>query len=136
MKNVGVINKVSFENNIEFYANPAYNKFDEQLKQSLIIVAKIVLNEEINSNLSGIVPRFIASKMEPSWKAENLLSALYFSIFYMKPGSEIYRECANPACHNHFLVKTSNSRKIYCCVNCRNATSQRNHRKKIKEITA
>lgn len=134
MRRVGVVSKVTFGNGIEFYDEPAIENFDDNLKQTLIIVAKIVLNEEINSNLSGIVPRFVASKMEPSWKATNLLSALYFSIFYMRPGSEIYRECANPACNNHFLVKTSNGRKKYCSPNCRNATAQRNHRKKVKKM--
>ena len=68
--------KVTYENGIEFYDEPAIENFDDNLKQALIVVAKIVLNEEINSNLSGIVPRFVASKMEPSWKATNLLSAL------------------------------------------------------------
>lgn len=136
MQKIGIVKKISFENGIEFYDKPVIVKFDDNLKQALITVAKIVLNEEINSNLSGIVPRFIASKMEPSWKASNLLSALYFSIFYMRPGSEIYRECANPACNNHFLVKTSNGRKRYCCPSCRNATAQRNHRKKIKKMSA
>lgn len=132
MKGVGVVDSVSYENGIEFYAEPKMDSFDDKMKHSLISVAKIVLNEEINSNLSGIQPRFNVGKMEPSWRAANLLSALYFSIFYMRPGSEIYRECANPACHNRFLVKTTNSRKKYCCGGCRNATAQRNHRKKVK----
>ncbi|MFV0361559.1 MAG: CGNR zinc finger domain-containing protein [Suipraeoptans sp.] len=134
MKKIGVVNKVSFEHGIEFYSDPSIENFDDNLKAALITVSKIVLNEEINSNLSGITPRFLASKMEPSWKASSLLSALYFSIFYMKPGSEIYRECANPSCNNHFLVKTSNGRKKYCSPNCRNATAQRNHRKKVKKM--
>ncbi|MGI6593668.1 MAG: CGNR zinc finger domain-containing protein [Christensenellales bacterium] len=130
MNKVGIIESISFERGVAFHAKPNIDKFDKKLKETLEIIAKIVLNEEINANLRGIYPRFNPIDMTPTWKATNMLSALYFSIFYMRPGSEIYRACANVACNNYFVVKTSNSRKKYCCPNCRNATAQRNFRKK------
>ena len=136
MKKVGIVREVSFDDKISFYEKPKMENFDEKLKQALIFVAKIVLDKEINSNLSGIKPSYMVNKMEPSWKADSLLSALYFSIFYIKPNSEIYRKCANPTCDKYFLVKTSNGRKRYCCANCRNATAQRNHRKTVKRKAA
>ena len=134
MHNVGVISNVTFDGGIEYYSPaPALQLFDAPLRKALINVSKIVLSEEINSNLIGIVPRYDVQRMKPMWKVSNLLSALYFSVFYLNPEIEIYRKCANPTCNNRFLVKTTNGRKIYCCPNCRNATAQRNHRKKMSD---
>ena len=133
MRNVGVIEGVSFENGIEYYSeDPQIALLDEKMKNAAVIVAKIVLNEEMNHNLSGISPRYSVLKMGPTWRVPNLISALYFSVFYLRPGTNVYRKCANPACNNRFVVKTTNGRKKYCCANCRNATAQRNHRKKLK----
>ncbi|MEG0094781.1 MAG: hypothetical protein RR670_01965 [Erysipelotrichaceae bacterium] len=128
MHSVGVIKTVSFDNGIEYYGIPDYSKFDEQLTSAVVLVARLVLSGEINHNTRSIKPFYSPNSLEPSWKAPSLLTALYFSIFYMKPGSEIYRKCANPSCNKYFLVKTSNSRKKYCCDSCRNANNQRSHR--------
>lgn len=133
MHSIGVIKKVTFNGGIEYYGNPDHTKFDSRLKSAVIPVARLVLSGEINHNTRSIRPFYNPNSLEPSWKAPSLLTALYFSIFYMKPGSEIYRRCANPSCHKYFLVKTSNSRKKYCCDNCRNANNQRSHRIKIQK---
>ena len=133
MRDIGVIGGVSFEKGIEYYSDvPQTALLDEIMKNSAVTVAKIVLNEEMNHNLSGISPKYSVLKMGPTWRAPNLISALYFSVFYLRPGTDVYRKCENPACNNRFVVKTTNSRKKYCCANCRNATAQRNHRKKVK----
>ena len=133
MRNVGVVGNVSFEHGIEYYSDvPQIALLDEKMKNCAVVVAKIILNEEMNHNLSGISPRYSVQKMGPTWRVPNLISALYFSVFYLRPGTEIYRKCANPACNNRGVGKTTNGRKEYCCANCRNATAQRNHRKKIK----
>lgn len=134
MHSVGVIKAVTFENGIDYYGTPNYKNFDERLKSASLLFARIVLSGEINHNTKSIRPLYNPTTLEPSWKAPSLLAALYFSIFYMKPGSEIYRKCANPSCDNYFLVKTSNSRKKYCCDNCRNANNQRSHRIKIQKL--
>ena len=133
MHSVGVIKAVTFEGGIEYYGSPDFSKFDSQLKKVAVLIARLVLSGEINHNTRSIKPFYNPNSLEPSWKAPSLLSALYFSIFYMKPGSEIYRKCANPSCHKYFLVKTSNSRKKYCCDNCRNANNQRSHRIKVQK---
>ena len=133
MRDIGVIGGVSFEKGIEYYSDvPQTTLLDEKMKNSAVTVAKIVLNEEMNHNLSGISPKYSVLKMGPTWRAPNLISALYFSVFYLRPGTDVYRKCENPACNNRFVVKTTNGRKKYCCANCRNATAQRNHRKKVK----
>lgn len=132
MHSVGVVKSVTFDNGIEYYGIPDYNKFDERLKSAAVLISRLVLSGEITYNTRSIKPFYSPTALEPSWKAPSLLTALYFSIFYMKPGSEIYRKCANPSCHKYFLVKTSNSRKKYCCDNCRNANNQRSHRIKVQ----
>lgn len=127
MHDIGVIKEVSIEG-IEYYGTPNYDDFSLNMKNALYTVAKIILAGEINYNISKMRPVYSAASLAPSWKAPNLLTALYFSAFYMKPGSEIYRKCANPTCSKYFQTKTTNSRKIYCCKKCRDAANQRAHR--------
>lgn len=131
MHDVGVVKAVTFDK-VEFYATPNYAAFDRQMQKALSVVAKIILAGEINYNVSKMRPQYNAAELAPTWKAPNLLTSLYFSAFYMKPGSEIYRKCANPSCEKYFQVKTTNSRKIYCCKKCRDAANQRSHRKSQK----
>lgn len=133
MHSVGVLKTVTLDGGIEYYGTPNHNKFDERLKSAVVPFARLILSGEINYNTRSIKPFYNANSLEPSWKAPSLLTALYFSAFYMKPGSEIYRKCANPSCDKYFLVKTSNSRKKYCCDNCRNANNQRSHRIKVQK---
>lgn len=131
MHEIGVVKNISFENGLEFYGSSSPN-LNEKLKKILLIVSKIILAQEINYNVSKIKAIYNPVTLQPTWKSTNLLTALYFSLFYMKPNSEIYRKCANPSCNNFFLVKTSNSRKKYCCSNCRNASNQRDYRNRQK----
>lgn len=133
MHSVGVIKSVTFNGGIEYYGTPNHSNFNKKLKSALVLVARLILSGEINYNTRSIKPFYNPASLEPSWKTPSLLTALYFSVFYMKPGSEIYRKCANPSCHKYFLVKTSNSRKKYCCDNCRNANNQRSHRIKVQK---
>lgn len=128
MHDIGVVKAVKFDN-IEFYGTPKYTAFDEKMEKALCAVAKIVLAGEINYNVSKMRPHYNAALLAPTWKAPNLLTALYFSIFYMKPDTEIYRKCVNPSCDKYFRVKTTNNRKKYCCKKCRDAANQRSHRK-------
>lgn len=134
MNSNGVIKNVSFDLGIEFYGTSNLD-LDDKMKKALLIIAKHVLSQEINHHVSRMKPIYNPVTLEPSWKAPNLLTALYFSLFYMKPKSEIYRKCANPSCTNFFLVKTSNSRKKYCCDACSNASNQRDYRSRQKKIT-
>lgn len=106
------------------------SKFDKQLQTALMALAKHTLKTEIEYNLGGIAPSYDIELMAPSWHVDHLLCGLYFSIFYMRPGIELYRVCANPNCELPFLVKTSSSQKIYCQTGCANAMAQRNHRKR------
>lgn len=132
MNTNGVVKNVTFDNGIEFYGNPNYS-LDDKMKKALLLIAKYELAQEINHHVSRMKPIYNPNTLEPSWKAPHLLTALYFSLFYMKPKSEIYRKCANPSCTSFFLVRTSNSRKKYCCDACRNASNQRDYRFRQKK---
>lgn len=109
-----------------------WDKFDDKLKQALLTVAKITVTEEINSHLDGIYPEYDYSIMEPRWRVDTLISALYFSIFYMKPNVELTRICANPRCNKYFTVSRTSIKKKYCCPECANRDSQNRYRAKKK----
>jgi hypothetical protein len=68
--------------------------------------------------------------LAPRWQIDTLLQALYFAIFYMKPGIKMYKRCANPSCKRDvfFLTDRTKTNKDYCCVQCRSAAGQRRRR--------
>lgn len=133
MHEVGVLKNITYLKGIEYYGLVDLNQFDKPLTDSLINVARIVLAQEINYNVNQMRPLYSPVKLEGTWRAPSLLTALYFSIFYRNPGTTVYRKCANPSCHNYFSVPTTNGRKKYCCDACRNANNQRSHRLKVKK---
>jgi len=130
---VGIIRNFEYRKSPEHYANPISENFTDQLKKQLLTIAKIVISEEINSNLSGIHPQYNVETMAPTWKVDSLLSAIYFSIFYMKPELELYRQCANPNCRRYFLVRSTSTRNKYCSPECCNRMSQSMYRKRKRE---
>ena len=137
--NIGVIKDFHASGEIEYYdttENIQTNftaHFDDHMKQAIIDIAKGTVRDEIEYNLYGVRPCYDITTMSPAWEIEDLLTGIYFSIFYMKPGVELYRKCANPNCDMWFLVKTTSSKRKYCTSYCRNAAAQRAHRKRQKE---
>lgn len=107
--------------------------FGEEMKEALLKIAKVVIKEELDYNLSGVLPVYDIKTMAPSWYITDLLTGLYFAVFYMRPGVELYRHCANTSCNRYFLIKTTSTKQKYCDTSCGNAASQRNHRKRVKE---
>lgn len=109
------------------------NDFSDEMKSTLIEIAKYIIGEEINANLDGIHPVYDSETMAPSWKVDSLLCAVYFSIFYLKPDLELYRPCDNPRCGRYFLVKTTSTRKRFCSPECCNRVTQDRYRKRKRE---
>lgn len=128
---VGIFSNVEI-NKIFYHSEPNSEKFTDAMKQSLLKIAEIVISEEINANLKDISPQFYVETLSPSWKLNSLLEALYFSIFYMKPGVELYKECENPNCKHqkYFLINATVTNKKYCCPECGNAAAQRRSRQR------
>lgn len=135
MMDVGILGSVDYINGLDFYEAPNFEGMTAELSAALESVARIIVRDEINHNIRHISPKYDTNKMAPSWEVPDLLSAMYFSLFFMRPGVEVYRECANPNCNVHFLVKTTATRNKYCCPACANATAQRNHRRRKSQRT-
>ena len=109
------------------------NDFDSNMKDAMVYICKKLVAADINQNLTGIIPIYDFESMEPHWKVNNLLSALYFSLFYQKPGQVLWRRCANPNCNNFFTVDRSSSRRKYCPDSgCGNACRQARYRQNNK----
>ena len=132
---VGIIDHVDLEKT--YYVNNEYDKssFSDVLKERALIVAKHIIKEEIESNLRRVRPTYDTTKLEPTWKIDSLLSALYFGLFYMRPNLETYRRCANRKCGEFFLVTLSSQKKKYCCTACMNRemAARKRIRDKMKE---
>lgn len=131
---VGIFKEVSIDR-ISYFSKPNRDNFTDEMKTALLKIAKIVIGEEINANLKGIFPQFDIETLQPAWKLNRLIDALYFSIFYMKPEIELYKECENPNCKHEkfFLISATVTNKKYCCPACSNAAAQRRSRQRKLE---
>lgn len=132
---VGII----FRANLDkiWYVNDEYRKdnFDDRLKTAATKIAKKIIKEELERNLQTVRPSYNIEKLEPEWKIDSLLSALYFGLFYIRPNLETYRRCANEKCGEFFLVSVSSHNKKYCCTACMNRSmaARKRARDKIQE---
>lgn len=128
---VGVFKEVEVDR-IQYHTEPHRENFTDDMKEALLKIAEIVISEEINVNLKGISPQVDSATLSPTWKLNSLYEALYFSIFYMKPGIELYKECENPNCKHqkYFLINATVTNKKYCCTACANAAAQRRSRQR------
>ena len=130
-KEVGVFSDIGYRK-IHYFNGKQSDNFTEEMKAALLKIANIVLSAEINYNIAGVHPRYSTLDLKPAWELDNLIQALYFSIFYMKPGVEIYKRCKNPTCKRdvYFLVNATATNKEYCCPKCANAAAQRRSRER------
>lgn len=126
---VGVIDKVDLDE-VTYYDKKAAFSLTDELREALPKVARKVLSAEINHNISNIHMQYDGERLAPRWQIDTLLQALYFAIFYMKPGVKMYKRCANPNCKRdvYFLTDRTKTNKEYCCTQCRSAAGQRRRR--------
>lgn len=134
MYEVGVVKNINYKTGIEFYKTPNKDLLNEKLQRALMVVARIVVANEINTVISRSVrPFFSADTLDTTWRSTSLHAALLFSLFYMHPGKSVFKRCANPACNKYFSVSSTNGRRIYCEKKCRDANNSRKHRLKVKQ---
>lgn len=128
---VGIFKNVS-SGRLSYYETPKNDNFDSYLEETLFDLAKKVLADEINANIIGVYPQYNGRALQPIWQLNSLLESLYFSIFYIRPGIELYKECENPNCKHekYFLVAATVTNKKYCCQACANAAAQRRSRQR------
>lgn len=132
---VGVVDYVDLDNIHYIDDSIDRQSFSNQIKAAAVKTAKYIIKEEIETNLQRVHPTYDTNKLEPSWKIDSLLSALYFGLFYMRPNMENYRRCANPKCNQFFLVPISSRKKKYCCTACMNRemAARKRSRDKLRE---
>ncbi len=126
---VGIIDKVDIDQ-ITYYDPHAQFSLTDELKGALPKAARMVLSNEINHNIRNIHMQYDGEGLAPRWQIDTLLQALYFAIFYMKPGIKIYKRCANPNCKRDifFLTDRTKTNTKYCSTQCRSAAGQRRRR--------
>lgn len=132
---VGIFKEIKYRK-ILYYDTPDRECFSDEMKNALSDIAKTVISEEINHNIKGIHLQYDGKTLAPVWHVETLLQALYFSIFYMKPGIEVYKQCENPNCKRQvfFLTNATKTNKRYCCDQCRIAAATQRSRMRKKRI--
>ena len=131
---VGMFSEISY-GSIKYHDQKQQENFTEPMQAALLDIARIVIAEEINYNIAGIHPVYNRN-LTATWELETLLQAMYFSIFYMKAGVEIYKECANPNCKREkfFLVSSTRANKEYCCTQCARAAAAQRYRNNHPEL--
>lgn len=125
----GVYDEIDFAK-IKPYGQLNIDTLSDLMKAALVKISRIVIAEEINYNIQGIHPKYDGQQLSASWQVSTLIEAIYFSVFYMKAGVEIYKECENPNCKRDkfFLVEATRTNKKYCCQQCANAAAAQRHR--------
>lgn len=130
-----VFNEIGVFQNVEFakitpYKEMNFENMSPSMDSALEEIARVTLAEEINFNIRKIHPRYDGGRLTVSWQVNTLMEALYFSVFYMKAGVQIYKECANPNCKHgkFFLVDATRTNKKYCCKQCANAAAAQRFR--------
>lgn len=111
-----------------------YKRFNdtkcENLFSEIIEFAKYIIKHEIDNSIADIKPVYNQKSMRPDWCVGSLLSAIYFSLFFVDSNTETLRRRSK--CGRYFLVNRSNSVKIYCDEYCRRNAQAAKHRMKIK----
>lgn len=102
----------------------------------ILNVAANLVSDIISAHIKHTKPKTIITPhgVEGSWVCRHPLCALYFEYHLDKCKQVILRKCANKNCGEYFKLYGADLRKIYCSESCKNATKQRRHRKKLKEI--
>lgn len=126
---VGIISKIDYDT-VNYIANPKWSNITNDLEDGILEFAKYVIKNEIDYGIINIRPVYNEYNMEPNWNVDSLLSAMYFSLFYLDSKKEMWKRCAY--CNSLFLVKRSSSNKIYCNEYCCRNSQQAKHRAKIK----
>lgn len=100
---------------------------EDEIK-TIIKAAKLIIKAEIDYHTSLISPVYDLESMIGTWQIPNLITAIYFAIFFLNPNFTLIKKCANPKCDKYFDVLNSNKRKKYCSTRCSNIMSQRKYR--------
>lgn len=130
------VDHVNIKEGVQFYEDSLdkLTAMCSENKELIESIAKKVIKNEINHHVKRIVPSYNMDELRGSWSFPDLLSAIYYSLFFLNPEFELIKKCENPTCSNYYTILNSNKRKKYCSSRCANAVNQRKYRaKQIKE---
>lgn len=108
----------------------------------LTLCANISIKREVNKQLLNVNPVINfdgyfedEQQFHGTWKANNLLSAMYVMLYMDLIGGKGIKKCQNKTCPEWFVVYGNDDRKIYCDNTCARQQAQREYRKrkKVKE---
>lgn len=128
IKNINELIGIEFKHDLKHIVK----YFDKELKEMLIEVTRNIVKSELEYNIANIKPNYDTGSMSGAWYIPDLLSSIYFSIFFLNPNFEIIKKCSNPICPSYFSVLHSNKRRKYCSSRCANTVNQRNSRLRKK----
>ncbi len=124
---VGIPKNPAIGEPVVYYKEPDKDSFiDPKFKQPILAMAKYIIKNEIDWMIKDIKPVYNESTMEPDWFVDSLLSAMYFSIFFMDSKMEMFKRCKY--CGRLFVVKRSSTNHLYCDSYCRNNAQQAKYR--------
>lgn len=103
-------------------------ELDDILKDGILAFAKLMVKEEIDHNIKGVHASYDTDKMQPKWNVDDLFTAMYMSLFYLRANNYIYKQC--PHCGTYFIVSRTTSKKIYCTDRCRRNANAKAFRRK------
>lgn len=130
---IGIPRNPSAGKKAEYYKKINEDDFiDLKFKEPIIKFAKFTIKNEIDGMISNIKAVYNDELMEPDWMVDSLLSAMYFSIFFMDSKIEMLKRCKH--CGKLFIVKRSSENRLYCDSYCRNNAQQAKHRLKKKSL--
>ena len=91
----------------------------KELTEKLSILAKKIIETEINSVVPKISYTFSAENQAASPVSLDLFELMYFSLMILDQNKYIYTDCANPRCKKKVLKTITGSNGGYCCYACR-----------------
>ena len=119
-------NKKDFKkyNKLKYYSDPCLENFTDEKKNELIWIAKQILANEINYNLSGIRVIYDPDDHKHDIRIDTLLEALYYSLANYEQNNTILKQC--PTCHEFFETTITKTNKKYCSKICQNRRPGKN----------
>ena len=123
-RDVGIIKGISTDNKLKYYSDPCLENFTDEKKNELIWIAKQILVDEINYNLSGIRVIYDPDDHKHDIRIDTLLEALYYSLANYEQNNTILKQC--PTCHEFFETTITKTNKKYCSKICQNRRPGKN----------
>lgn len=116
MSFVQCLNHIDFDN---------WPSMTDKCKEMIIKAAKFAIKTEVEYGIRNVRPIYNMEMCSASWEMPDFISCIYMLLFYMDSKKQIEKLCIN--CGRAFPVSLTNSKKKYCCDECRGLYNQRKY---------